>query len=123
MSTTQTAQRFTLDEAAAEETKFAERYSVEDDCSAAVAIDQAANGSDEDIVITGPEGWTLYVDLLADFDSDVDSYRILVKPPGTQFMLASIASDSIPFPEGSDTMDVLRWAVDTANQLIEAFAV
>ena len=118
---TTTIQCFTLDEEAAAEIGFAERYPAGDTLGAAIAIDQAAYGSDDDIVITGPEGWAFYVDLLANLDGEIDAYRIGVRPPGTQFMLASIASDSVPSPEGAETLDVLRWAVDTANQLIEAY--
>jgi hypothetical protein len=120
MSTRTTAQQFTLDEDAAAETGFAERYPVEDNHSAALAIDQAAHGDDEDLIITGPDGWTFYADLLANNDGDLDAYRILVQPPGANFLLASTV-ECIPWPEGSDTLDVLRRAVDAANELIREY--
>jgi hypothetical protein len=114
---------FTLDEdLAAEETgdlgDFAERYPVEDDHSAALAIDTAIS----DGLITGPDGWEIGVDLLANLDGELDGYRILVTPPRARWHLASPMLSTLPGYIGTpDTLDVLREAVTTANDLLAAW--
>ena len=111
---------FRLDEAAATESDFAARYPVEDDHSAMLAIDQATNGDDDDICITGPDGWTMYVDLTADGDGKLDGYRILVQQDGASFYLAAY-TDSVGWQENPPTLDVLRDAAATASHLITSY--
>jgi hypothetical protein len=121
--------KFQLDEARAAEVGFAERFPVEDDHSAMLAIDQAIAG-DDDIVITGPEGPSpgtdtevteMAVDLLADGDGKIDGFRILVRLPGGLFWRAS-EIQRVPWG-GQDTLAVLRVAVAAANGLLDASEV
>ena len=119
--------KFQLDEAWAAKVGFAERFPVEDDHSAMLAIDQAIAGDDDDIVITGPEGpfpstdvqvTEMAVDLLADGDGNIDGFRILVRLPGGLFWRAG-EIQRVPWG-GQDTLAVLRVAVAAANVLLDA---
>jgi hypothetical protein len=112
---------FTLDEAAAATQYtggFGEQYPVEDDHSAANAIDAAIS----DGLITSPDGYEIGIDLLANLDGELDSYRILVNSTRQAWYLASEMLCVMPGYVGTpDTMDVLREAVTTANGLLTAW--
>jgi hypothetical protein len=109
----QQPETFTLDEAAAAGRNFAENYPVEDDHSAAVAITEAITSG----LITGPAGYEMAVDLLANLDGELDGYRILVSREGESRYLAGEVLNIEPEDE-TDTMDVLRTAVTIANGLL-----
>jgi hypothetical protein len=109
---------FTLDEARAGEDfgegDFADRYPVEDEHSAALAIDAAMQAG----LITSPEGYTVGVDLLANLDGEIDGWRILVRrDPYDGWRMASEMLAVLPGTE-LDTLDVLREAVTMANELL-----
>jgi hypothetical protein len=107
---------FTLDEDQDQADSFTERYPVDDDHGGALAIDTAIG----DGLITGPDGWEIAVDLLANLDGELDGYRILVTRPGQAWYLASEVLSVLPGTE-PDTMDVFREAVTAANDLLAAW--
>jgi hypothetical protein len=106
---------FILSESRAAGSNFAENYPVEDDHSAALAIDSAIG----DGLVICPDGYSISVDLLANLDGEIDSYRILARPDGAPWFWASEMECIMPGTE-PDTMTVLREAVTAANALLAA---
>jgi hypothetical protein len=124
--------QFTLNETGLAD--LAERYPVEDDHSALLALETAilGNGGFSSPLITGP--CELSVDLLANGYGVIDGYRLLIRPSedaDDPFLASHIqrVTDLIPLtaPDDDgglyDTAEIIRSAVRAANELLAWFAL
>jgi hypothetical protein len=120
--------QFTINETALAD--LADRYPVEDDHSAFLAIETAILGNwgdGADAVIQG--GCEVAVDLLANSDGEIDGYRMLIHPSGdlsAPWIAGHIERtiDREPLPEPTedggtyDTAQIIRDAAQAASELL-----
>jgi hypothetical protein len=120
--------RFVLDESGL--AGLAENYPVDDDHSALLMLETAiiGNGESSPPLITGP--CELAIDLLANSSGEIDGYRVIIRPDDSDdapWLASHICRVSYlePLPEPDengglyDTAEIVRDAVQTANELLE----
>ena len=121
------AMRFVLNESGLAE--LADRYPVEDDHSALLALETAilGNGVSSPPLITGP--CELAIDLLADGGGEIDGYRVIIRPDESEdapWLASHICRVSYfgMLDEADengglyDPAEIVQAAVATANQLL-----